>query len=298
MKENREDPVMLDQLLEEMAQETPEMPADFHARWTQQIRAEAEQNLAETEQNPAEDAQIRVNTEEKRADARKGFNRQLRYILSAAAVFVFLIGGTLLTRSQTGKTPAAGNAAPRDTAMGQTAGSAANDAGAPVYMMMAKQEKAAEQAGVTEAAEEADYAGEPAAPGAVTFAAEEDRMEEAAYAPQEDRMEEAAYAPEEAYAAEEEAPAAAESGTGNTAEAPGESRDAVSGAERNSGAEPDREEAAPETSGFLSFLQDFAVFTLKSLAVAVTGAALAFLTAVLITSLKKRKNEQKKGTAE
>ena len=76
-QERNEERMDLDQLLAEMAQETPEMPADFHARWTEAIRAEAGQ--AENE---------------KRQDSR----RQWRYILSAAAVFVFLIGGTLLTR--------------------------------------------------------------------------------------------------------------------------------------------------------------------------------------------------------
>ena len=41
MKENMENPAMLDQALAQMAQETPEMPADFHDRWTSAIRAEA-----------------------------------------------------------------------------------------------------------------------------------------------------------------------------------------------------------------------------------------------------------------
>ena len=81
MTENREDLVALDRMLEQMAKETPEMPADFHARWTEAIRAEAgEAPRTETGKH------------------REG-RRQLRYILSAAAVFIFLIGGTLLTRS-------------------------------------------------------------------------------------------------------------------------------------------------------------------------------------------------------
>ena len=82
MKENREDPAMLDRMLAQMAQETPEMPADFHARWTEKIRAEAGMNQQTNQQNHKQ----------------KESRRQWRYILSAAAVFVFLIGGTLLTR--------------------------------------------------------------------------------------------------------------------------------------------------------------------------------------------------------
>ena len=81
MTENRENTAALDRMLEQMARETPEMPADFHARWTETIRAEAgEAPRTETGKH------------------REG-RRQLRYILSAAAVFIFLIGGTLLTRS-------------------------------------------------------------------------------------------------------------------------------------------------------------------------------------------------------
>ena len=77
-QERNEEMLELDQMLAQMAQETPEMPADFHARWTEAVRAEAGQKKTEKQQ-----------------DSR----RQWRYILSAAAAFVFLIGGTLLTRS-------------------------------------------------------------------------------------------------------------------------------------------------------------------------------------------------------
>ena len=100
MTENRENTAALDRMLEQMARETPEMPADFHARWTEAIRAEAgEAPRTETGKH------------------REG-RRQLRYILSAAAVFIFLIGGTLLTRSmnQTDlvNKPAAVTAAPAE----------------------------------------------------------------------------------------------------------------------------------------------------------------------------------------
>lgn len=77
MNISEEELAALDRELAQMAQETPEMPDDFHARWTQKVREEAGQTKQKT-----------------RTETR----RQWRYVLSAAAVFVFLIGGTLLTR--------------------------------------------------------------------------------------------------------------------------------------------------------------------------------------------------------
>ena len=82
MTETREEMDALDRELAKMAEETPEMPDDFHARWTAQIRAEAARGKTA-----------------KRQERR----RQWRYVLSAAAVFVILIGGTLLTREQGAK---------------------------------------------------------------------------------------------------------------------------------------------------------------------------------------------------
>ena len=75
-RERKDELTELDLELAKMAQETPEMPADFHARWTEAVRAEAAGQQTE-----------------KKHETR----RQWRYILSAAAVFVFLIGGTLRT---------------------------------------------------------------------------------------------------------------------------------------------------------------------------------------------------------
>ena len=72
----------LDEELARMAEETPEVPADFHDNWTKMIREEAAAGKPET-------------TAEK---SRKG-RGQLRYILSAAAAFVVLIGGVVLARN-------------------------------------------------------------------------------------------------------------------------------------------------------------------------------------------------------
>ena len=72
----------LDEELARMAEETPEVPADFHDNWTKMIREEAAAGKPET---------IAEKT-------RKG-RGQLRYILSAAAAFVVLIGGVVLARN-------------------------------------------------------------------------------------------------------------------------------------------------------------------------------------------------------
>ena len=64
MNENQENRVNPDEILAQMAQDVPEMPADFHARWTEQIRAEAAGS--------------------RKADRRQESRRQWRYFLSAA----------------------------------------------------------------------------------------------------------------------------------------------------------------------------------------------------------------------
>ena len=72
----------LDEELARMAEETPEVPADFHDNWTRMIRQEAAAGKPAT-------------TAEKN---RKG-RGQLRYIMSMAAAFVVLIGGVVLARN-------------------------------------------------------------------------------------------------------------------------------------------------------------------------------------------------------
>ena len=74
----------LDAVLEQMAEEVPPMPADFHDKWMNAVRAEAEQKA------PA--------AEEKTEKAPVSLVRWTR-ILSIAATFVFLIGGTVLYRN-------------------------------------------------------------------------------------------------------------------------------------------------------------------------------------------------------
>ena len=114
MKENREDPAMPDRMLEQMAQETPEMPADFHNRWTRAVRAEAVKEQQADETPAAGDESIpAAGTDGRRQEGR----RQWRYLLSAAAVFVVLIGGTLLTRSMDRNTRKQDDAGRNETTM-------------------------------------------------------------------------------------------------------------------------------------------------------------------------------------
>ncbi len=71
----------LDAELAKMAEETPEVPEDFHENWTRMIREEAATGRPAAAAKP-----------------RKG-RGQLRYILSAAAAFVILVGGVVIARN-------------------------------------------------------------------------------------------------------------------------------------------------------------------------------------------------------
>lgn len=73
----------LDALLSEMAEEVPPMPADFHDKWMSAVREDAANKAPVKEETPD----------------RTGTIVRWTRILSVAAVFVFLIGGTLLYRS-------------------------------------------------------------------------------------------------------------------------------------------------------------------------------------------------------
>ena len=73
----------LDAGLAKMAEEVPSMPADFHDKWMNAVRAEAHRNTPDVEGKPVKKI--------------VSVTRWTR-ILSTAAVFIFLIGGTLLYR--------------------------------------------------------------------------------------------------------------------------------------------------------------------------------------------------------
>ena len=124
----------LDAALARMADDVPPVPAGFHDRWMNAVRAEAEKTAPEAEKTRKRTASL------------------VRWtgILSAAAVFVFLIGGTLLYRNAGKTLPVQFAAEKRETV--ETA--AGEDGAAPVF--------AAEPEIIEEAAEA--YASEEEAP--------------------------------------------------------------------------------------------------------------------------------------
>ena len=87
MEKNLQADPELDAVLEQMSGEVPPMPADFHDKWMNAIRAEAAQNASAPEEKT-----------EKKVVSLTRWTR----ILSIAAVFIFLIGGTALYRNSRG----------------------------------------------------------------------------------------------------------------------------------------------------------------------------------------------------
>ena len=127
----------LDEALALLAEDVPPMPADFHDKWVGAVRAEAARHM--TEPANEDDRKVIPITRWTRA-------------LSVAAVFVFLIGGTLIYRSSRPKTavtlPAAEN---YEAAMKAAEEPAQEDAG--VYSAMEAAEPEADMS--IEAASEA-----------------------------------------------------------------------------------------------------------------------------------------------
>ena len=229
-QERNEEMLELDQMLAQMAQETPEMPADFHARWTEAVRAEAGQKKTEKQQ-----------------DSR----RQWRYILSAAAAFVFLIGGTLLTRSMDQKDRT------NKVAVTENTGTTVSDTDGEEDLFIAVNE-AAEEA-ETDMAEPMAAAVRPNEAVAAMGAKAAGQANAAMDAAMDTAMEEAA----------EEAPAedAGAEAAEKTAEEP---------AAETAGEQPEAAEEPVQESEFVSFLKDLGIFTLKALAAAAAIAAVVF----------------------
>lgn len=231
MKENREE---LDRLLEEIAEETPEMPADFHARWTKQIQ------------------------EEQKTHKHSERTRQTRYILSAAALFVFLIGGTLITREWNRRHPAVTAPAPQVQVMYSVDAAGSNALKADALQAAEEREEAAE-------ADNGAPMGAAPAGNAMESAQEEEILYEAAEAPD---MMMAEAAESAAKRAEEPAEAAAAAGTTET-----EAAAVKETGKTEAAAKP--AEAPKEENGFISFMRDFARFSLKALGVLAVIAGLA-----------------------
>ena len=277
MKENemkpQADPV-LDAELAQMAEEVPPMPSDFHEKWMNAVRAEAQKSAPAAE-----------NTDKTEAKPPVSLTRWTR-ILSIAAVFVFLIGGTILYRNSR-----------------KTLTTAAFRTEAKNAVMAAEEMTAAGT--VSDEREEAEFPGGNAAEGAVMMAAEsavsETVYEDYAVSEEAASYEGAAEYAAADYAAEEEAgiseaaeadlsayeaaPMAAMKAaeapvpTGMPTEAPAESAmESMTEAEEAPEAEtvpeaekaPEQEaEAEPEKTGFMqqagAFLTDMGDFLLAAL---------------------------------
>lgn len=250
----------LDQQLAEMAQETPDMPEDFHSRWTEKIREEARK-----EEKPARDEEKPV---------RKENRRQWRYILSTAAVFVFLIAGTLLTRNQEKKDPIpetmkTENLAAQVTALMETGDALANGiGGTAMYQKPEAQElpapageSAEEEAYETPESEETDMAEDAAVPEAAGYAAESAVLYDAMSMESEE---------------EKEAPAVPPEVTPEVTEAPSP--------------EPEKKgELGEET---VSFLKDMGSFALRVIPWLLGGAVLAFLAALIDRRIRDKRNNK------
>ena len=254
MKENREE---LDRLLEEMAEETPEMPADFHARWTKQIQ---------------EEQKTRRHSER---------TRQTRYILSAAALFVFLVGGTLITRGWNKRNQAVTAPAPQAQVMYSVDAAGSNALKADALQNAEEREEAAEADNAAPMEEAPVMAAQMKEASGIAGNAAEDAAEAAE---EEEILYEAAEAPDMMMA---EAPAmkeAAKDAAAKRAEEPAEAAAAAGTAETETAAvkETGKTEAAAkpaeapkEENGFISFMRDFARFSLKALGVLAVIAAVA-----------------------
>ena len=155
----------LDQLLAGMAEDVPPMPADFHDKWMNAVRAEAKQTNQEKQTTNQE-----KETKKTESPAVTPISQWPR-ILSIAAVFVFLIGGTFVYRSAR-KPAVPGNGAVNPAAVTETV-ETDNTKAAGTAM-----EKAANSAGETgprmdAAGEEGFMAADSAAQGPVMNMAEE-----------------------------------------------------------------------------------------------------------------------------
>ena len=277
----------LDRMLAQMAQETPEAPDDFHSRWTEGIRKEAA-------------GQPRAG---KRGEGRK----QWRYLLSAAAVFVFLIGGTLLTRNhgadRADTAPVAGNASVMKAEATAEPEAPMEPEATPGLLTAAGDAPAAETAGEGAAWFAAKNAA-PMVPAAMDAAYEAAEMMMAGTAAEKPAMEEASEDPAMEEVVEESAmeetaeepapePAAGEAlrDIAETAAA-ADAAAAEAAAEVTETAVAGEAPQAPEGENeIIAFLKDLGVFTLKTLAAATVAAALAFAAAAVHRAWKKHKGK-------
>ena len=284
----------LDAALVQMAEEAPPMPADFHARWMNAVRAEAGSTAPAEEPAPKNTLSV----------------VRLTRILSIAAVFVFLIGGTLLYRnskkSLTSSVPLAAEkqenaetvdepaAEPAVEAAASAVMEEAEEAAAEEPLMMESYMQAAAVDGAAGAPEEAEDRQDLKAAGAVpnTFAAASKTKpaeaagidaEEADYAmeAEEPAMEAAVYE-----AAEEAAvPAPTEAPTPEPTAAPTSVPTAEPTAVPTDEPEPEQAGFLPAAGAFFTDMGDFLLAALPYLLVLAVPAVAALV-------IRRRKNKK------
>lgn len=263
----------LDAALARMAEEVPPMPADFHSRWMNAVRAEAE-DIASAEE-PVQKQTLSLV-------------RWTR-ILSIAAVFVFLIGGTLLYRnSKKSLTSSAPVAMEKREAAEADAGAVTEDADEAAaeeppmieaYMQAAAVAGAAADAG-TEDRQALKAAGAVQNSYAAASKAEQAEAEEAAAEETDYAMEAAEYEEEPAmyavaYEAAEEA-ALPEPTEALTPE-PTAALTAVPTAEPTAEPEPEPAGFLPAAGAFFTDMGDFLLAALPYLLVLAVPAAAALV---------------------
>lgn len=270
----------LDAELKQMAAETPEMPGSFHADWVRAVRKEAEK-AAEQQETAA-------------PGRRRGMPAQWKRLLGVAAVFVFLIGGTLLTRGQIrpkGNEQTAAVQEDREAAQEEAASEKAalqSEAEEVGSNSLAAPMMAAPAAGVSATAMPTPEPTAMAANNALQSAGEAAETAEDEEAPAyEEPAQAAAYEEDGEAAYEELAPAAVYQEAGEAAEYKGVSAaaapeaaaeeepqvvsDALAAPVMATGMtepepEPEPEVGKPEEAdSFMAFLRDLGVFTLKAL---------------------------------
>ena len=285
----------LDRELEQMKRETPEVPADFHDRWMAAVRKEAEEDKAtgQSLQAPAGTAAEETQQRPETAHTQKKGIPQWPRILSVAAVAVFLIGGTLLTRGKLNptilQTNEAPQAAPAETAIvagGSTDAMNSVQAQAFGYRADVSATNALPDDRMkTEEAEEATedlFVGEAYAYAVDSYAMEEtaERSAEAG-----DDAAEAAEVTVEAGNEDAEAEEAAAEAGNDAAEAKEDTRKA--------GETKEQPETFLEQVG--AFFLDMGRFILYALPVILGAAALAVIVALI--DRRRKKGEQEKGNS-
>jgi len=266
----------IDRMLADLAEDAPDMPADFHETWVKAVSLEAARN------------------QPKKAFSSNG-RAQWRRLAAAAAVMVFLVGGTLLTRKSFHPSVSVEKTEEKQavyTVEDMAVPMASSNLTEPAAPMMEAVPDEADEALAFGMSAEEDQA------MALGMAAEEDQawdadegdwmeapMEEAAFVS--DDLEEAdweetaeAAEPMEESEAMEEAEAEEESAYANSvtllseepAEQPQNGKNAAVLYSKEAEAslpaeasEPEQPETQPEESEFVVFLRDLGTFTLRAL---------------------------------